>query len=160
MRCGLTHRYLSRHNYIVGSQIIGCANLAGRQCWPVQALVTPETDYEVIGQGGHDIMANDNMNLAWRAADGIIAIDRYVHDMPASVDTVIENFSDQSHVPWAHHGVAGDRCALPGLTAKGVATRIVGKRVTEAGTYLKMSGCRCMLELRCVERTSAAQVDV
>ena len=44
------------------------------------------------------------------AADSIIVIDRYVHDMPASVDTVIENFSDQSHVPWAHHGVAGDRC--------------------------------------------------
>ena len=46
------------------------------------------------------------------AENSILAIDRYVHDMPASLDTVIENFSDQSHVPWAHHGVAGDRHAL------------------------------------------------
>ncbi len=54
------------------------------------------------------------MGAAWLAADSIIVIDRYVHDMPASVDTVIENFSDQSHVPWAHHGVAGDRCVDTG----------------------------------------------
>ena len=43
------------------------------------------------------------------AEHSVLAIDRYVHDMPCSLDTVIENISDQSHVPWAHHGVAGDR---------------------------------------------------
>lgn len=45
------------------------------------------------------------------AGESLLLIDRYVHDMPCSLDTVIENVSDQSHVPWAHHGVAGDRCA-------------------------------------------------
>ena len=44
------------------------------------------------------------------AEHGLLLLDRYVHDMPCSLDTAIENISDQSHVPWAHHGVAGDRC--------------------------------------------------
>jgi hypothetical protein len=41
-----------------------------------------------------------------------VLVDYYVRDVPGSFDTWIENISDQSHVPWAHHGVAHDRSAV------------------------------------------------
>ncbi len=36
----------------------------------------------------------------------------FQRDFPVPYDIVVENIGDQSHVPFAHHGVAGSRCAL------------------------------------------------
>ena len=33
----------------------------------------------------------------------------YVRDMPLPFDILVENIHDQSHVPFAHHGVASSR---------------------------------------------------
>ncbi len=36
----------------------------------------------------------------------------FQRDFPVPYDIVVENIGDQSHVPFAHHGVAGSRYAL------------------------------------------------
>lgn len=33
----------------------------------------------------------------------------FQRDFPVPYDILVENISDQSHVPFAHHGVAGQR---------------------------------------------------
>ena len=33
----------------------------------------------------------------------------FQRDFPVPYDIVVENIGDQSHVPFAHHGVAGNR---------------------------------------------------
>lgn len=33
----------------------------------------------------------------------------FVRDFPVAYDIMVENISDQSHVPFAHHGVGGSR---------------------------------------------------
>ena len=66
------------------------------------------------------------------AADFIVVIDRCMHDMPAGIDTVIENISDQSHVPWAHHRVIGNRRAS---ACQGTAGVPQGPRLADAWPY-------------------------
>lgn len=38
---------------------------------------------------------------------------RFMRDLPYGHDVLLENLLDPAHVPWAHHGVQGDRFNQP-----------------------------------------------
>ena len=46
----------------------------------------------------------------------------YQRDLHYDFTTLVENFLDPAHVPFAHHGVLGSRCACP-LSRISVVTR-------------------------------------
>ncbi len=64
----------------------------------------------------------------------------YVRDVHYDFATLVENFLDPAHVPFAHHGVQGNRC---GRTQLGLCESEVDGRPVEGHTG---SNCSCGME--------------